>query len=175
MPANEPQYEALHDQQESTGFEARAQSPELSMQAIPIPSAKATLSTLNRPAAKPSIQVRFSIIKSRTPKLSKRYWENGALHNKTVDTLFAEISTLVGRRGIERISFQLKAEGSESEYVVARGDETTFADMRVAFSEEIKADKRATGNTRFEIWVEPDPVELRQGQSVDDDDEDLVF
>ena len=61
------------------------------------------------------------------------------------------------------------------EYVIARGDEDTFQIMRDAFSEEIRADKKATGNTRFEIRVEPDPGESRQSENVDDDDEDIVF
>ena len=75
---------------------------------------KKASSQLNRPATKQNIQMRYSIIKSRTPLLSKRYWENGALQNKTVDILFAEISNLIGRPSIERMSFQLRASQSES-------------------------------------------------------------
>ena len=61
------------------------------------------------------------------------------------------------------------------EYVIARGDDDTFRDMRDAFSAEIKADRKSTGNARFEIWVEPDPGESRKSERLDDDDEDIIF
>ena len=79
---------------------------------------KSISSTTGQPkpasSTKPSIQVHYFVIKSRLPLLSKRYWENGALQNRTVDMLFAEVSNLVSRPGIERMSFQIKTSQSES-------------------------------------------------------------
>ena len=175
MVADAPQGEPPLKYQGPKQPEARAQSPERSVPALATQSTRPSLPTSNQTPARPSIQVRYTIIKSREPKVSKLYWDNGALQNKTVAMLFAEISTLVGRTSIERIGFQLIASASEFEYVITRGDENVFADMCDAFSKDIKADRKATGNTQFEIWVEPDPVKPHGGPSMDNDDEDLVF
>ena len=49
--------------------------------------------------------------------------------------------------------------GSESEYVVAKGNKATFETMQDAIRDNTKAGKATAKTVRFEVLVEPDPVE----------------
>ena len=71
--------------------------------------------------------------------------------------------------------FKLRTSKVEMEYPIRRGDENTFKDMRRAFNEGLKVDKKK-GITRFKIWWEPDPpgqglteAEVAEGSESEDD------
>jgi len=114
-----------------------------------------------RLAAKP--HVRYTIIKSRIPRLSKQRWHEGALVGKTVASLFDEIAELTRRPSIDRMNFKLTTSQSDSEYLIRRGEEDILEEMRNEFMQDMKADMINTGNTDFGIWLEPDPRDSNAG------------
>ena len=112
---------------------------------------------ISRGSSTSSLKLRFTIIKARTPRLSQRLWEGGALSNRTAESLFEEISGLIDRPSIRRIAFRLSTSQGDNEAVITRGDEIDFEAMREAFTEDIKSDMRKTKNSVFKIELEPDP------------------
>ncbi|KAL9639877.1 MAG: hypothetical protein Q9164_000656 [Protoblastenia rupestris] len=133
----------------------RTQSQEASAQSTsrnitPIREVSATVSR---------VQLRFNIIKARTPRLTERHWEGGALSNRTARSLFEDISGLLSRVSIQRMQFKLSTSQSDSEYLIMNGDENTFQIMRDDFTDKIKDDVRRNRNLRFRIELEPDPGE----------------
>ena len=111
----------------------------------------------------PGIEIRYSIIASRIPRLVKRNWPVQSLSGKNVHDLFNEVSRFTSKADIQRIDFRLNLSQADSEYTIRRDDAKTFEAMKEEFADDIVSDWQANGNTKFSIWLEPDPVEQRAG------------
>ena len=106
-----------------------------------------------------AIDIRYSIIASRVPRLVKRNWPIRSLSGKTVRTLFEEVSKFTSARDIQRIVFTLNLSRADSEYTIQKDDQRTLEVMKDDFADDIMADWRENGITKFSIWLEPDPME----------------
>ena len=106
-----------------------------------------------------AIDIRYSIIASRNPRLVKRNWPIQSLSGKTVRNLFEEVSKFTSKPDIQRIVFTLNLSQADSEYTIQRDDHRTFEAMKDDFADDIMADWRENGITKFSIWLEPDPME----------------
>ena len=106
-----------------------------------------------------AIDIRYSIIASRVPRLVKRNWPIRSLSGKTVRTLFEEVSKFTSKPDIQRIVFTLNLSQADSEYTIQKDDQRTFEAMKDGFADDIMADWKENGITKFSIWLEPDPTE----------------
>ena len=106
-----------------------------------------------------AIDIRYSIIASRVPRLVKRNWPIRSLSGKTVRTLFEEVAKFTSKPNIQRIVFTLNLSQADSEYTIQKDDQRTFEAMKDDFADDIMADWRENGITKFSIWLEPDPME----------------
>ena len=106
-----------------------------------------------------AVDIRYSIIASRVPRLVKRNWPIRSLSGKTVRTLFEEVSKFTSKRDIQRIVFTLNLSQADSEYTVQKDDQRTFEAMKDDFADDIMADWKENRITKFSIWLEPDPME----------------
>ena len=146
---------------------------------LPNPIASSTVPKAQyRNAPKPQVQIQYFIITARNPRLAYRLWPEGTLRDKTVGQIFEEVATYASyKRAPQRIVFKLCTSQVEMEYPIRRDDGNTFEDMRRAFNEGLKVDRKK-GITRFEIWLEPDPERggLTQAEVADglENEEDLV-
>ena len=111
---------------------------------------------LSQPAAHSGPQIRYIIIKSRTPRLIKQNWRLGSLEGKTFDNLCGELALLIRRPHIQRIDFELWSEMIEYNDSVDREHPADFDTMREDFREEMMGDMEENGTMRFEIRLEPD-------------------
>lgn len=109
-----------------------------------------------------AIDIRYSIIASRIPRLVKRHWPIQSLSEKTVRNLFEEVSRFTSKPDIQRIVITLNNSQADSEYTIEKDDHRTFETMKDDFADDIMADWRENGNTKFSIWLEPDPREGNQ-------------
>ena len=129
----------------------------------PLPSQKSTAppssTTTTTTSTPPTIHLRFTLIKSRHPRLHKLRWSDGSLSAHTATSLFAEIARITSRPQISHIAFKLTTSSVENEIVLRAGDEDEYRAMREEFTRDIKSDVRATGNRNFWVEVEPDPEE----------------
>ncbi|KAL2038213.1 hypothetical protein N7G274_009161 [Stereocaulon virgatum] len=116
----------------------------------------------------PEIEIRYSIIVSRSPRFIKRNWPIQSLTGKTVKTLFDEVAKAASKTDIQRIDFKLSLTNADSEYTIERNDARTFEAMKHEFADDIMADWQANDNTKFSIWVEPDPMELEAQVEIED-------
>ena len=112
-----------------------------------------------------AIEIRYSIIASRIPRLVKRHWPIRSLSGKTVRTLFEEVSNFTSKPEIQRIVFKLYLSQADSEYTIQKDDHRTFEAMKDEFADDIMADWTQNGTTKFSIWLEPDPAE--EGNQMD--------
>ncbi len=106
-----------------------------------------------------AIEIRYSIIASRIPRLVKRHWPVRSLSGKTVRNLFEEVSKFTSKPDIQRIVFKLNLSQADSEYTIQEDDHRTFEAMKDEFADDIMADWKENGTTKFSIWLEPDPAE----------------
>lgn len=106
-----------------------------------------------------AIDIRYSIIASRMPRLIKRNWPIKSLCGKTVRNLFEEVSKFTSKPDIQRIVFTLNLSQADSEYTIGKDDHRTFEAMKDDFADDIMADWKENGITKFSIWLEPDPTE----------------
>ena len=106
-----------------------------------------------------AIDIRYSIIASRFPRLVKRNWPIRSLSGKTVRNLFEEVAKFTSKPNIQRIVFTLNLSQADSEYTIKKDDQRTFEAMKDDFADDIMADWRENGVTKFSIWLEPDPME----------------
>ena len=106
-----------------------------------------------------AIDIRYSIIASRIPRLVKRNWPIQSLSGKTVGNLFEEVSKFTSKPDIQRIVFTLNLSQADSEYTIQKDDHRTFEAMKDDFADDITADWRENGIIKFSIWLEPDPTE----------------
>ena len=106
-----------------------------------------------------AIEIRYSIIASRSPRLIKRHWPIQSLGGKTIETLFEEVSNFTSKPDIQRIVFKLNLSQADSEYIIQKKDDRTFEAMKDDFADDIMADWKGNGTTKFSIWLEPDPTE----------------
>ena len=107
----------------------------------------------------PGIEIRYSIIASRTPRLVKRNWAIQSLSGMTIHTLFEEVAKAASKANVLRIDFRLNLSQADSEYTVRRDDAKTFEAMKDEFADDVMSDWQENGNTKFSIWLEPDPAE----------------
>ena len=107
----------------------------------------------------PGIEIRYSIIASRTPRLVKRNWAIQSLSGMTIHTLFEEVAKAASRANVLRVDFRLNLSQADSEYTIRRDDAKTFEAMKDEFADDVMNDWQENGNTKFSIWLEPDPVE----------------
>ena len=112
-----------------------------------------------------AIEIRYSIIACRTPRLVKRHWPIQSLSGKTVRTLFEDVSKFISKPDIQRIVFKLNLSQADSEYTIQKDDLRTFEAMRDDFADDIMADWKENGTIKFSIWLEPDPAE--EGNQMD--------
>lgn len=146
---------------------------------LPHPIASSTApKAQSRNAPNPQVQIQYFIITARTPRLAYTLWPEGTLRDKTIGQIFDEVTTHAShKRAPRKIVFKLCTSQVEMEYPICRGDGNAFGDMRRAFNEGLKADRKK-GITRFEIWLEPDPE--RRGlidaelAEVSENEEDLI-
>ena len=106
-----------------------------------------------------AIDIRYSIIASRIPRLVKRNWPIRSLGGKTVRNLFEEVSKFTSKPDIQRIVFILNLSQADSEYTIQKDDHRTFEAMKGDFADDIMADWKENGIAKFSIWLEPDPTE----------------
>ena len=106
-----------------------------------------------------AIEIRYSIIASRIPRLVKRHWRIRSLSGKTVRNLFEEVSNITSKPDIQRIDFRLNLSQADSEYTIRKDDHHTFEAMKDEFADDIMTDWKENGITKFIIWLEPDPTE----------------
>lgn len=123
-----------------------------------------------RPGPKPGFQIRYWLVKSRTPTLDEERLVKFSIVGKSLGVLFDEVSTLTSRGDITNITLRLKTSTSHTEHLVSRDGFDDFAYLKKIFVDKMRTDKRISGNTIFEIWLEPDPVH-RQDAAVDSDDD----
>ena len=118
----------------------------------------------------PGIEIRYSIIASRAPRLVKRNWAIQSLSGMTIHTLFEEVAKAASKTNVLRIDFRLNLSQADSEYMIRRDDAKTFEAMKDDFADDVMNDWQENGNTKFSIWLEPDPVkkgpEVRAAGSV---------
>lgn len=126
-------------------------------------------------APKPEVQIQYFIITARTPRLSYTLWPEGTLRDKILGEVFDEVALYTSKKRVEEIVFKLSTSQVEMEYPIRRGDKNTFEDMRRAFNESLRVDRKK-GVTKFKIWLEPDPAghglteaELVEGSNSEDD------
>ena len=112
-----------------------------------------------------AIEIRYSIIASRSPRFVKRHWPILSLSGKTVRNLFDEVSKFTSKPDIQRIVFKLNLSQADSEYTIQNDDHRTFEAMKDDFADDIMADWKQNGTTKFSIWLEPDPAE--EGHQMD--------
>ena len=105
-----------------------------------------------------AIDIRYSIIASRIPRLVKRNWPIRSLSGKTVRNLFEEVSKFTSKPNIQRIVFTLNLSQADSGYTIQKDDHRTLEAMKDDFADDIMADWRGNGITKFSIWLEPDPT-----------------
>lgn len=118
-------------------------------------------------ASSSGVNIRFTIIKARHPRLQLVRWSNGSLsaHNN-VTSLFREISRLTARPlpQIAYITFKLMTSNADIEFRIrAKDDEAEFRAMQSEFLMYIKDDRKKTKNREFAVELELDPLH-------DDDD-----
>ena len=106
-----------------------------------------------------AIDIRYSIIASRIPRLIKRNWPIQSLSGKTVRNVFEEVSKFTSKPDIQCIVFTLNLSQADSEYTIQKDDNRTLEAMKDGFADDITADWRENGITKFSIWLEPDPTE----------------
>jgi hypothetical protein len=90
------------------------------------------------------------------------------LTGKTVKTVFDEVAKAASKTDIQCIDFKLNLSNADSEYTIQRDDTRTFEAMKDGFADDIMADWQENGNTKFSIWLEPDPVELEAQVKIED-------
>lgn len=125
--------------------------PILTSQAEPVSEAKADTNINSK------VQVRYTIIISRAPRLVRRRWPIGSLSSKTVETVFEELSAFTFKKNIEQIDFTLETSQGEYTYPIQRGDAENFDEMTHDFSRDITHDIERNGKMNLKIWLEPDP------------------
>lgn len=128
-----------------------------------------------RPAGKPAVQVVYTVIISRVPRIQEVQWVKGSLVGLSLDALFDKITILTGRTNIQRISFLLKTSRKDLILFASRDDPQTFDNVRNRLTSEIKSDVKENFNTEFEINLEPDPAAAfpRTEPDVDGDEFDV--
>ena len=65
-----------------------------------------------------AIEIRYSIIASRSSRLIERHWLTRSLGVKTIETLFEEVSKFTSKPEIQRIMFKLNLSQADSEYTI---------------------------------------------------------
>lgn len=116
-------------------------------------SAPTRQQSLNAP--KPEVQIQYFIITARTPRLAYTLWPEGTLRDKSLGEIFDGVATYISYKRARKIVFKLCTSQVEMEYPIRRGDGNIFEDMRRAFNEGLKVDRKK-GITRLKIWLEPD-------------------
>ena len=101
--------------------------------------------------------IRYYIIKSRRPKLSRQPWRAGSLEGKTFDQLCDEVASLIGRTNIHRLNFELTTSTGQYDDTVSRDEPYNFDAVREDLKEEITRDMEENETTMFEVSLEPDP------------------
>ena len=169
-----PRFDASeHDHNQDGGVIEEQEPPSL-----PSPIASSTLTRhRSRNAPKPEVRIQYFIITARTPRLAYTLWPEGTLRDKTVDQIFDEVAPYISYKRAQKIIFKLCTSKVEMEYPIRRSDSNTFEDMRRAFNEGLKVDRKK-GVTRFKIWLEPDAERqaLVEGGDVEGsgDEDDIV-
>lgn len=123
---------------------------------IPTPSSTPTRQQSRNAPFKPEVQIQYFIITARTPRLAYTLWPEGSLRDKTIGDIFDEVASYISYKRAQKIVFKLCTSQVEMEYPIRRGDGNTFEDMRRAFNEGLKVDRKK-GVARFKMWLEPDP------------------
>ena len=107
-----------------------------------------------------SRQARYTIIKSRYPRLRKLQWSNSSLKSHSVYSIFSEISRLGFRPNISCIGFNLILSTHDEEYRINAGDEAGFRRMQDDFMKRMIKDVSVNPNADLVVEIEPDPVEV---------------
>ena len=115
-------------------------------------------------AQRPAIKIRYSIIASRHPRLTKIRWPNCSLTEKPINVLFDEVAAFTSKKDIERIEFRLITSGSDSRVGITRDQNDVYEDMKKEFAQEVR-DNAKRGNLEFDLWIEPDPTDMGASES----------
>jgi hypothetical protein len=113
----------------------------------------------SHPPATSGIDIRYFIIMSQIPRPVKQRWDIQSLSGKSVENVFEEVSRFTSKPDIQRIDFKLKLAPADSKSSIKCNDSKAFENMKEDFADDIMADVRDKGNTKFTIWLEPDPIE----------------
>lgn len=128
--------------------------------------------TQHQPALKP--QISYYVVTRPNGRLTLLQWLDGSLVGKTIDTLFDEVASLAGARDIKSINLKLTTSQKDAVCVVPRNDIGAFEVTKRKFSRLINEDLR-TGNTEFEIELDPGRVEPQGQMETKGDDIDPGF
>ena len=131
------------------------------------------------PPKKPAVKIRYWIIASRHPRATRIKWTDCSLTGQSIWSVFDQVSARTQKRDIQSIEFTLVTSGSDTRVSIKRDQEDFYEEMKKDFSQDIKHDVR-TGNTNFEIWMEPDPSvafagAIEQNRGVEGNSVDLTF
>ena len=137
-------------------------------------SSKSVSQEQRRHSSKTEHQIRYWIITSKTPKVSKYHWSDGSLQSKPLDALFQEIATCISRNDIEKIDFKLNTAFTETHFTVGSEDQEEFEEMKSKFGEELKEAKKR-GCRVSEIYLEPNAVPKEAQEISEGSDSDVGF
>ena len=112
----------------------------------------------NQSLSDPTARIVYMVVVSRTPKVVIRQWQNGILAQKSLDTLFNEISTFTSKKDVQRIEVTLNTSRRKLNHFVDRGDDRMYDAVKAKLKKKIKKDTRSSGNSKIvEIRFEPNP------------------
>ena len=131
------------------------------------------------PGLRSAIKIRYYIITSRHPRLSKIRLPDCSLKDKSIDALFDEVSALASRTRTDCMDLILSSDRTEFRVRVKRDQSEVYEDMKGDFSQEIK-DGAKMGIREFELWMEPsstepDIVQVDERMDTGPDDDDFSF
>ena len=118
---------------------------------------------VNKPEALPrprqALTIGYWVVQLRNGRPLKIRWPDCLLLNKSLDTLFSEVSQLASKKDIRSIQFKLFLSQSDTRCCLAKHQNNDYEDMKGDFSEEMRKDARTTEKRVFDVWMELVPAD----------------
>ena len=111
----------------------------------------------NPPATTVRPEVGIFIVESSGPHIDIKEWPGGSLRDRTLESIFNEVTTTFPGQPLQRIKFQLETLKKENglECFINRDDDKIFGVMLQKFKKRMK-ERKKLGEHKFNLYLELD-------------------
>ena len=107
------------------------------------------------PAIRPKVDIR--VVDTSSPRLDIKKWPGGTLKDRTLKSIFDDVSSMFSEQTLQTIKFKLQTLKKENgmECVIERDDDGAYDLMMQKFNERVR-ERVGAGETRFKLVLEPE-------------------